>query len=403
MRRVCFQFRIAHIMTATVLCPLVMATAGLRGQARAAQPLQPIEIGSSPERSRVPAPLRQGAALPLQSISALDVSDDGRFVAVGTMAFRHDRNFWLLSAETGAAAWGRYVETWTPAEVRALADGKGFAVGLTYGPVTSAGSTVGLFQHEKDPISYVYDWPLVGGRGWLRYGSGDWQTGWPASVPADLFIRAGETVFASADANHSRSVFQYDGGTPQPLNATRPFRMAASADGKVLAFGYAVYDLRGIESKHTQRFFDAAPRGMVTVRTALGAASGKELWVVGPAAGAAPAPKPPEPSDDFPTLAEDFHLKPLALVPFRLPMSLAVNGDGATVAVTEYGGHARLGMERILPRWSPRDPIAFCPRIPTPPRPGRASWRRAGLLSKVVTKWKWANSRPRSAEVACLG
>src|SRR5262245_20883764 len=227
----------------TVLCPLVVAAAGLRGVAWPAEPPPPIPIGPSPERSCVPAPLHQGTVLPPQSVSALDVSDDGRFVAMGTMAFRHDCNFWLLSSETGAAAWGRYVETWAPAQVRALAEGKGFAVGLTYGPVTSVGSTVGLFQHEKDPISYGYDWPLVGGRGWLRYGGGDWQTGWPASVPADLFTRAGQTVFASADANNSRSVFHYDGGTPRSLNVNRPFRMAASADGKVLAFGYAVHDV----------------------------------------------------------------------------------------------------------------------------------------------------------------
>jgi glyoxylase-like metal-dependent hydrolase (beta-lactamase superfamily II) len=342
----------------TLLCPLVVVGAGLRCVAEPAEAPQPVQIGSPLERSAVPAPLRQGAVLPPQSVSALDVSDDGRFVAVGTMAFRHDRNFWLLSAETGEAAWGRYVETWAPVQVRALAEGKGFAVGLTYGPATSVGSTVGLFRHEKDAISYVYDWPLVGGRGWLRYGVGDWQTGWLASVPADLFIRAGETVFASADANNSRSVFKYDGGTPKALNVSRPFRMAASADGKVLALGYAVHDFGGIEPKVTQRFFDATPRGMVTV---LGAAA-EDPWVVGPAAETAPAPKPPEPSADFPALAEDFNLKPLALVPFRVPMSVAVNGEGARVAVAEYGGHSRVGRERILPRWSPRDPIAFCPR-----------------------------------------
>src|SRR5262249_10777591 len=147
--------------TFTVPCLLVLAAAGLcRADAPGEVP-QPIRIGSPLERSRVPAPLRQGTVLPLQSVSALDISDDGRFVALGTMAFRHHRNFWLLSAETGAAAWGRYVETWAPAQVRALAEGQRFAVGLTYGPVTSVGSTVGLFQREKDPISYVYDWPLV--------------------------------------------------------------------------------------------------------------------------------------------------------------------------------------------------------------------------------------------------
>src|SRR5262249_5378623 len=105
-----------------------------------------------------------------------------------------------------------------------------------------------------------------------------------------------------------------------------------------------------------------APRGMVSVRSARGAAPENDPWGVGPSAGAVPAPKPPEPSADFPALAEDFNLKPLALAPFRLPMSVAVNRNGATVAVAEYGGHSRVGRERILPRWSPRDPIAYCPR-----------------------------------------
>src|SRR5262249_15440990 len=76
----------------------------------------------------------------------------------------------------------------------------------------------------------------------------------------------------------------------------------------------------------------------------------------------APIPQPPEPSADFPALADDFNLKPLALVPFRLPMSLALDRDGSRVAVAEYGGHSRVGRGRILPNWSPRDPIAFCPR-----------------------------------------
>jgi hypothetical protein len=94
-----------------LLCPLVMVAAGPHCVADSAE-AQPIQIGSPLDRSRVPALLRQGTVLPPQSVSVLDVSDDGRFVAVGTIAFRHVRNFWLLSAETGEPAWGRYVETW---------------------------------------------------------------------------------------------------------------------------------------------------------------------------------------------------------------------------------------------------------------------------------------------------
>src|SRR5262245_38690702 len=130
--------RRARAMLVHVLGPLVITAAGLPGADGPAGPPPPIPIGAPPEPSRVPAPLRRGGdALPPQSVSALDVSDDGRLVAVGTMACRHERNFWLLSADTGAVAWGRYVETWAPAQVRALADGHGFAVGLTYGPVTA--------------------------------------------------------------------------------------------------------------------------------------------------------------------------------------------------------------------------------------------------------------------------
>jgi hypothetical protein len=39
--------------------------------------------------------LRQGEFLSPQSISAVAASPDGRQLAVTTMGFRHDRNFWL--------------------------------------------------------------------------------------------------------------------------------------------------------------------------------------------------------------------------------------------------------------------------------------------------------------------
>src|SRR5262245_2835350 len=89
------------------------------GQSPAASDKEPlaIPIGAAAEQSCVPAPLRQGVVVPTQSVSTVDVSDDGQFIAVGTMGFRHHRNFWLLSAETGEVAWGRYVDTWAPVQV----------------------------------------------------------------------------------------------------------------------------------------------------------------------------------------------------------------------------------------------------------------------------------------------
>ena len=59
--------------------------------------------------SCVPRPLRQGEFLSPQSVSALAISPDGRQLAVTTMAFRHDSNFWLLG-EDGQVLWGRYLE-----------------------------------------------------------------------------------------------------------------------------------------------------------------------------------------------------------------------------------------------------------------------------------------------------
>jgi len=41
----------------------------------------------------VPPVLRQGVFLAPQSVSALDISEDGRFVAATTMAFRNDTTF----------------------------------------------------------------------------------------------------------------------------------------------------------------------------------------------------------------------------------------------------------------------------------------------------------------------
>jgi hypothetical protein len=57
------------------------------------------------EPSRVPDPLRQGEFFSPQSVSALAISPDGRQLAVTTMAFRHDHNFWLL-AEDSRILWG---------------------------------------------------------------------------------------------------------------------------------------------------------------------------------------------------------------------------------------------------------------------------------------------------------
>jgi hypothetical protein len=108
------------------LVRLMVATAGLLlvarlGLAGAAPGFECII--APPQPSRVPNSLRQGEFLSPQSVSALAISPDGRQLAVTTMAFRHDRNFWLL-ADDGRVLWGRYLEPWAPGQVAFLPQGK---------------------------------------------------------------------------------------------------------------------------------------------------------------------------------------------------------------------------------------------------------------------------------------
>ena len=107
-------------------------------------------IVGPPQPSKVPTPLRQGEFLSPQSVSALAISPDGHQVAVTTMAFRHDRSFWLL-ADDGRVLWGRYLEPWAPGQVAFVPQGKRFAVGLAYSRFTDPHPTLAIFDGENDP------------------------------------------------------------------------------------------------------------------------------------------------------------------------------------------------------------------------------------------------------------
>src|SRR5262249_39442127 len=153
--------------------------------------LKAVTIGTAAKQSAVPDAWRQGTFLKPQSVSALAVSADGRFIGVTTMAFRHDRNFWLLSQD-GKVQWGRYVQPWAPFQTAVLPDGKGVGVGLAYSRFTDPSPTMSLFQGEKTEEAALVDafWDM----GWLRYGDGDWRTGWPASLIGDLLVRTHNSV-----------------------------------------------------------------------------------------------------------------------------------------------------------------------------------------------------------------
>jgi hypothetical protein len=180
-------------------------------------PIRTVLIGN------VPPSWKQGVFLHPQSISAVDISADGRWVGITTMAFRHDRNFWLLG-EGGKVQWGRYVQPWAPFQAALLSPPRSpgqesgvrgaFGVGLAYSRFTDPSPTVALFQGEKSTETALVDnlWDM----GWLRYGHGDWRTGWPASLIGDfLRMRTGEDEFQiGASAGQQ---LELCGGSARPI------------------------------------------------------------------------------------------------------------------------------------------------------------------------------------------
>jgi glyoxylase-like metal-dependent hydrolase (beta-lactamase superfamily II) len=343
--------------TARLLAELPLVVA--EGHATPAPPapapaLQDVRIGTPLPQSKVPGPWRQGVFLQPQSVSAVDVSNDGRHVGVTTMAFRHDRNFWLLSGD-GKVQWGRYVQPWAPYQAAVLPGAKAFAVGLAYSRFTDPSPTVSLFQGEKAEETALVD--SIWNMGWLRYGHGDWRTGWPVSTVGDLVVRGHGSVFTTFSHDGAWRLAGDGRRERYPLLYQRPFRMSASADGHVLAFGYLVPDVSRLDEKTRNRL--RLPPALLAVSNALTAA---RVWTAGPMTDAKPAPPLPEPADDFPDMAEDFNMKPLATVPFRVALSVAQSGDGSRTALTEYGGWLRIKRERGIGGWNPPHHAPFCPR-----------------------------------------
>src|SRR6185503_10744445 len=74
----------------------------------------------------------------------------------------------------------------------------------------------------------------------LRPGAGDWRTGWFASSFGELFVRGPNWVFKPEawflDAAGQRRQLRYDDKNLLPTS--RAMRMAASRDGKRVAFGW---------------------------------------------------------------------------------------------------------------------------------------------------------------------
>lgn len=130
-----------------------------------------------------------------------------------------------------------------------------------------------------------------------------------------------------------------------------------NADASAVVCGYSVADksesqVRGVESLESP----GATLAVVDATTRMA------RWKAGPISPAPDVTLPPEPTDEFRPLADDFHMTPFAMVPFRAALSVAASRDAGRAACTEYGGYARIGHERIHPNWSPRHPLWLCPR-----------------------------------------
>jgi len=305
-----------------------------------------VRVGPAAEATKVPPVLRQGGLPAPQAVSSVEALEDGR-VAVTTLAFRHDRNFWMLSAE-GRPLWGRPVAPWAPFQSATL--GEASAVGMAYSRVTGPQPTISLFSGEKGPETEVVD--SLGAAGWLRYGSGDWRTGWIPSLIGDLVVRSGDSVLTVRGHNGGMRVGP--GGAPEKtaFPYARPYRLAASRDGSALAAGFI------------------APEGPAAgdapwskrVLSVWQAGGFKELWGVAPRFERPAIPPLPDPVADFPDFAAGFGLKTEPPVPCRVAASVSPSADASRVAFAELAGWISPRKGPVTGRWNP--PYRAIPFVP---------------------------------------
>lgn len=326
--------------------------------ARAAD-LQLVRVGKPLEHSQVPGALARGHFLPPQAVSSVNVSGDGQKIAVTSMAFRHDRNFWLLS-EQGHVVGGRYVHPWAPFQVAATGKGGAFATALAYSRITPPYPTLALFAGTDGPETVRTD--RGGERGWLRYGHGDWRTGWLVSALGDQLVRVGDSVITIPTGDGAWQLT--DNGQalklPTSFPSQRPYRLSASGNGRVVALSYIVPDVSRLEKGSLPEAVRVqVPPALVSVRRV---SDGQEIGrVAAPREPANIAPLP-DPVQDYPELAAQFALRPDAILPFWVAASVAVDAEGSRIAVTEYAGWLWVRGRPAIGSWDP--PYHVIPFVP---------------------------------------
>jgi len=304
-----------------------------------------VEIAPRARESRVPASTAQGRFLAPQAVSAVDVSADGKIITVGTMAFSHDANVWQFAPD-GTVIAKRHFPPWAPMQAATLAGGRAMAVGMAYSRVTSPDPTVWMGSREDLFITLKDERAEAdssdGQMARLRPGAGDWRTGWFASHLGELFVRGPDWVFKPPgwllDSEGHRHPLTYDRKNQLPTN--RAMRMAASANGKRIAFGWLGLS-QNVPNLPTHA--DAVSVWQVNPN--------QKLWSAPPTAG--PPPPLPNPAADFPEMGTDFRLAADALVPGHVAASVALNRDGSRVAVVEYGVQCWVRNKPAIGKWDP--------------------------------------------------
>ena len=232
-------------------------------------------------------------------------------------------------------------------------------------------------------------------RGVLRYGGGDdWQTGWTASVLGDPFARGRGSVFTVP--SHDDKAWRW-GPAEAAAAARKPQLRAAAARGpsawppaataRVLALGHMVPDFA--EPGRRRDPPATAARARPGVVTAVDAATATAHWSAAPLADAPPAPRPPEPADDFPELADAFNMRPQALVPLRVAASVV--GQRRRLA---RRGHRVRRLAAAPPRAADR--LLVRPRaghLVLPARPARPA---AGLRRRTASRSRRPNCRGKA-------
>jgi glyoxylase-like metal-dependent hydrolase (beta-lactamase superfamily II) len=315
-----------------------------------------VEIGTRAHESRVPKITAQGPFLAPQAVSAVDVSADGGFITVGTMAFSHDANIWQF-APNGEVITKGYFPPWAPMQVATLRGGRAMAVGLAYSRVTSPDPTVWfgpsteLFSPTRHEGLAEADAP-DGQVARLRPGTGHWRDGWLASHLGELFVHGPDWVFKpprgwlDSEARRSSPTSEL----PNPLPTGRAMRMRSSPDGQHLAFGWL-----GLSRSMTGLPSHSEAVSVWRVNPS------QMLWSA-PAVTETPAPLP-DPVADFPEVAKDFRLAADAIVPGHVTAAVAFNHDKSRTAIIEYGLWSWVRSQPAIGNWDPPiHALNFLPR-----------------------------------------